>query len=214
MMAPKGSLYIVSAPSGAGKTSLVEALVAKTPDLLVSVSHTTRLPRPGEKEGINYFFITLPDFERMVTQQDFLEHANVFGHSYGTSKGWVETQLAQGKDVILEIDWQGARQIKWMIPESIGIFILPPSLPALKIRLQRRGKDEREVIDLRMSQAQLEMSHYEEYEFLVINDVFERALEDLKAIIISRRLTLSQQVLKQQKLIQDLCLEIHQEEHG
>jgi guanylate kinase len=214
MMAPKGSLYIVSAPSGAGKTSLVEALVAKTPDLLVSVSHTTRLPRPGEKEGVNYFFTTLPDFERMVSQQDFLEHANVFGHSYGTSKGWVETQLAQGKDVILEIDWQGARQIKWMIPESIGIFILPPSLPALKIRLQRRGKDEREVIDLRMSQAQLEMSHYEEYEFLVINDVFERALEDLKAIILSRRLTLSQQVLKQHQLIQDLCLEIHHEERG
>lgn len=204
MLEPKGTLYIVSAPSGCGKTSLVDALVASTNDILVSVSHTTRAMRPGERDGINYFFVDENEFQSMVQTHQFLEHAQVFGNWYGTSKAWVEEQLVADKDVILEIDWQGARQVKWMLPNSIGIFILPPSLNALQARLQRRAQDDPEVIAKRMDQAGIEMSHYHEYEFLIINDDFERALQELKSIVIGERLKLKQQLLRHRGLLKEL----------
>jgi guanylate kinase len=207
MLEPKGTLYIVSAPSGCGKTSLVDALVASTNDILVSVSHTTRAMRPGERDGINYFFIEESEFQSMAQAHQFLEHAEVFGNWYGTSKTWVEEQLAADKDVILEIDWQGARQVKWMLPNSIGIFILPPSLNALQTRLQRRAQDDPDVIAKRMAQAGIEMSHYHEYEFLVINDDFERALQELKSIVIGERLKLKQQLLRHRALLKELVPE-------
>lgn len=204
MLEPKGTLYIVSAPSGCGKTSLVDALVASTNNILVSVSHTTRAMRPGERDGINYFFIESNEFQNMVKTHQFLEHAEVFGNWYGTSKAWVEEQLAADKDVILEIDWQGARQVKWMLPNSIGIFILPPSLNALQSRLQRRAQDDPNVIAQRMDQAGIEMSHYNEYEFLIINDDFERALQELKSVVICERLKIKQQQLRHRTLLEEL----------
>lgn len=208
MREPKGTLYIISAPSGGGKTSLVEALVSTTSNIFVSVSHTTRSIRPGEQDGVNYFFIQEAEFTQRVNQHQFLEHAEVFGNLYGTSKEWVESQLAEGRDVILEIDWQGARQVKWMLPESLGIFILPPSLPALQNRLQRRGQDAPEVIARRMQQATIEMSHYHEYEFVIVNDDFERALQDLRAIILAERLKLKHQQLRHAGLIEELVAEL------
>lgn len=200
----KGTLYIISAPSGCGKTSLVRAVISSMDDILVSISHTTRSSRPGEQEGINYFFTNKPAFETMVESHQFLEHATIFGNLYGTSRQWVEEQLAIGKDVILEIDWQGARQVKWMIPESIGIFILPPNLAALQTRLEQRAQDKPEVIAYRMAQASIEISHYHEYEFVIINDDFERALLELKAVILSERLKLKQQLLRHGKLLDEL----------
>lgn len=204
MLEPKGNLYIISAPSGGGKTSLVEALVATTPDIVVSISHTTRPIRPGEQEGVNYFFTNEAQFQHMIETQAFLEHATIFGNYYGTSKQWIEEQLAIGKDIILEIDWQGARQVKWMIPSSIGIFILPPSLQALQTRLTRRAQDNPEVIAHRMAQASLEMSHYQEYEFVIINDDFDRALFELKSIIVAERLKIKQQCLRHADLLNGL----------
>ncbi|MEW5757509.1 MAG: guanylate kinase [Pseudomonadota bacterium] len=183
-----GSLYIVSAPSGAGKTSLVNALIQSVPDIMVSVSYTTRATRPGEQHGVHYYFVDIPQFERMLAEQRFLEHAKVFDNYYGTSRDWVREQLAKGVDVILEIDWQGARQIKQQIPESVGVFILPPSANTLEARLRSRGQDSDEVIQRRMRDAKTEMSHYREYDYLVVNDHFDTALRDLKAIVLSRRL--------------------------
>jgi guanylate kinase len=191
---PQGSLYLISAPSGAGKTSLVKALLAgareSTPDwgLCVSVSHTTRPMRPGEQDGVNYHFVTRDTFKSMVTKGDFLEHAEVFGNFYGTSRAWVQDKLSLGSDVILEIDWQGAAQIKKLLPESVGIFILPPSLEALERRLTGRGTDKPEVIADRMAKAVNEMSHYPQADYLVINDHFEAALADLQAIFRSNQL--------------------------
>lgn len=204
MLEPKGTLYIVSAPSGCGKTSLVDALVASTAEIFVSVSHTTRAMRAGEQDGKNYFFIDSSVFQEMIDANHFLEHAEVFNHWYGTSKPWVEEQLAAGKDIILEIDWQGARQVKWMIPNSIGIFILPPSLNALQMRLQRRAQDDENIIAYRMAQAEIEMSHYHEYEFVIINDDFELALSELKSIVIAERLRIKQQLLRHQRLLKTL----------
>lgn len=183
-----GSLYIVSAPSGAGKTSLVNALIQSVPDIMVSVSYTTRAMRPGEQHGVHYYFVDIPQFERMLAEQRFLEHAKVFDNYYGTSRDWVREQLAKGVDVILEIDWQGARQIKQQIPESVGVFILPPSANTLEARLRSRGQDSDEVIQRRMRDAINEMAHYREYDYLVVNDHFDTALRDLKAIVLSRRL--------------------------
>ncbi|NNM58428.1 MAG: guanylate kinase [Legionellales bacterium] len=204
MQDPNGTLYIISAPSGCGKTSLVRAVISGMDDILVSISHTTRPARPGEQDGINYFFIDESTFQAMIESHQFLEHASIFGNWYGTSKQWVQEQLALGKDVILEIDWQGARQIKWMIPESIGIFILPPTLTALQTRLEQRAQDKPEIIAYRMAQANIEISHYHEYEFIIINDDFERALDELKAVILSERLKLKQQLLRHGNLLREL----------
>lgn len=199
-----GNLYTISAPSGAGKTSLVKALVESSDDICVSISHTTRDKRPGEEDGVNYHFVNHSDFEQMLKQNAFLEHAEVFGNYYGTSKAWVEAALAQGQDVILEIDWQGAQQITQMLPDTIAIFILPPSKAALRDRLDNRGQDDESVIDRRMSEAVSEMSHYQEADFLVINDVFDVALEELQTIVRSGRLLTECQQLAHNQLLEDL----------
>jgi guanylate kinase len=203
--AGSGMLYILSAPSGAGKSSLLRALLAAVGDsATVSVSHTTRAPRPGEVDGRDYHFVDVATFQAMIGEGAFLEHARVFDNHYGTSRTAVAQQLADGRDVILEIDWQGARLVRELMPESTGIFILPPSREALRERLQGRGQDDDTVIERRMRDATSEMSHYNEYDYLVINDVFERALEDLVAILRSRRLGLAQQSLGQAELLRSL----------
>ena len=184
----KGKLYIIAAPSGAGKTSLVKAMVQSTPHVRVSVSHTTRGIRPGEQDGVNYHFTTIDRFKEMLGEGVFLEHAEVFGNYYGTSEHWVREQLNRGEDVILEIDWQGGQQVRKLMPDSVSIFILPPSLDALRERLIGRATDDMDIIERRMSQAVSEMSHYAEFDYLVINDEFDLALRDLQTIIRSRRL--------------------------
>jgi guanylate kinase len=182
-----GTLYIVAAPSGAGKTSLVRSLVETTPDLAVSVSHTTRPPRPGEQDGAHYHFVAPATFEAMIAAGAFLEHARVFGNYYGTSRAAVLEQQAAGQDVILEIDWQGARQVRALLPGSLGLFILPPSRAVLRERLAGRGQDSAAVIETRMNAALDELTHYAEFDYLVVNDVFETALEALRAIILGNR---------------------------
>ena len=199
-----GTLYIVSAPSGAGKTSLVKALIELTPNLQVSVSHTTRAMRPGEVDGVNYHFTDRDSFLRQVEAGDFLEHAEVFGNLYGTSQSAVEQALAEGRDLILEIDWQGAQQVRRKLPQAHSIFILQPSREALRQRLTQRGQDHDEVIDQRMAEAEAEMSHYVEFDSLVINDTFEHALEDLRAIVRSYRLQTSAQQARYNELLQAL----------
>jgi len=191
-MGIKGTLYIVSAPSGGGKTSLVNALVKSVPDLCVSISHTTRVPRAGESEGVNYFFVDEPTFKQYQESNHFLEYAKVFNHWYGTSKEWVMQRLAEGKDVILEIDWQGARRIKEQMP-CIAIFILPPSLESLSARLRERRQDSEAIIQERMAKASEEMSHYPEYDYVVVNDSFDSALTDLSAILRAQRLRMEAQ---------------------
>lgn len=203
--AVSGTLYILSAPSGAGKSSLLRALLDAMGDTVaVSISHTTRKPRPGEINGRDYHFVDLATFQAMVDEGAFLEHARVFDNHYGTSRQAVEQQLYAGQDVILEIDWQGARLVRKLMPISTRIFILPPSREALRERLQGRGQDDDAVIERRMSDAISEMSHYYEYDYLVINDVFERALEDLEAILRSSRLRLAQQSQGQAGLLRSL----------
>ena len=189
-----GTLYIVSAPSGAGKSSLLRALLdAMGSDLALSVSHTTRAPRPGEVDGRDYHFVDVDRFKSMTVAGAFLEHAQVFDNFYGTSREGVEAQLAEGQDVILEIDWQGARLVREQMPQAVSIFILPPSRAALGERLRDRGQDDAAVIERRMRDAVSEMSHYDEYDYLVINDVFATAQEELAAIVLSRRLHLEPQ---------------------
>ena len=200
----KGTLYTVSAPSGAGKTSLVTALVGNNPELTVSVSHTTRPMRPGEQDGVNYHFVERDTFLAMLGRTEFLEHAEVFGNLYGTSQLWVEEQLAAGTDVILEIDWQGARQVKRLMPATRAVFILPPSRETLKERLTSRGQDDDTVIQRRMAQAEQEMSHYIESDFLVLNLEFDRALAELQAIVDCHRLRTSVQAERLSATLQDL----------
>lgn len=183
-----GTLYVIAAPSGAGKTSLVAALVGAMNDIAVSVSHTTRAARPGERDGVDYHFIDQAGFDAMVAAGAFLEHARVFDRCYGTARTEVVRRLAQGCDVILEIDWQGARQVRKAMAASVGIFILPPSRATLEQRLRDRGQDGDDVIARRMRDAVAEMSHYKEFDYLVVNDNFATALEDLRAIIRSHRL--------------------------
>jgi len=199
-----GTLYTVSAPSGAGKTSLVKALVENDSQVTVSVSHTTRPMRPGETEGINYHFVSRDEFVEMLGQSAFLEHAQVFENYYGTSKAWVEETLASGRDVILEIDWQGAAQVRKLMPETVGIFILPPSQQALLERLTGRGQDDQAVIDKRMAQAINEMSHYVETDYLIINDDFTTALAELRAIMTAERQRLTRQQARHTALLQSL----------
>ena len=201
---PTGSLYIISAPSGAGKTSLVKALIERDSNIVVSVSHTTRNMRPGEQDGVNYHFVGKDQFEQMIAQADFLEHAEVFDNYYGTARSSVNKQLAEGHDVILEIDWQGARQVRTLIPQHTSIFILPPSRDALRERLTDRGQDSEEVISRRMRDAISETSHYDEYDYLVVNDDFDSALDDLHAVFLGQRLRVETQKLRQQGLIKEL----------
>ncbi|HEY7774897.1 MAG TPA: guanylate kinase [Kineobactrum sp.] len=188
-----GTLYTISAPSGAGKTSLVNALLERCEQLRVSVSHTTRRQRPGEQNGVNYHFIDEAGFHAMLDKSAFLEHARVFGNLYGTSRAWVEEQLGAGTDVILEIDWQGAQQVKQQLPTTCGIFILPPSREALEQRLNGRGQDDPAVIAARMTQAVEEMSHFVQSDYLVVNNDFEQALAELAAIITCHRLATPRQ---------------------
>ncbi len=179
----QGKLFILSAPSGGGKSSLAKALVESMPDVAVSVSHTTRPPRPGEQEGVHYYFVDPETFRAMVAADRFLEHAEVFGNHYGTSREVVERLLAQGRQVLLDIDWQGMRSIKAKMPGAVSVFILPPSREVLEERLRGRGQDSAEVIARRMREATAEMRHYKEFGHVVVNDDFNAALEDLQAII-------------------------------
>ena len=204
MNATRGQLLIVSAPSGAGKTSLIKALMEQDQRVEVSVSHTTRPQRPGEVEGVNYFFVSTETFHEMREAGAFFEFAEVFGHFYGTSLTQLEARLSYGADVILEIDWQGAQQVRKLLPDSAWLFILPPSLEALKSRLQARGQDAEDTIDLRMRAARDEMSHWDEADYLIINDQFAVALEALQALVRSLRLRTGQQQSALQDLIEDL----------
>ncbi len=199
-----GKLYIISAPSGAGKTSLVKQLVADLTGLTVSVSHTTRQMRSGEIHGQDYYFVSVAEFQAMLEKQAFLEHAQVFDNFYGTAQQTVEDRLKQGLDVILEIDWQGAEQIKQLLPDSLSIFILPPSTDVLLQRLRNRGQDDEPIIARRMRDAVTEMRHYDEFDYLVVNDVFAAALTELKSIIIANRLTRQRQTGNLQPLLRSL----------
>ena len=199
-----GTLFVFAAPSGAGKTSLVKALLENMDGIAVSVSHTTRAMRPGEQNGIDYHFIDIPTFESMVAEDAFLEHAKVFDNYYGTSRTGIEQQLAQGMDVILEIDWQGASQVRKLMPETVGVFILPPSRDALEQRLRGRGQDSEEIIARRMRDAQSESTHYGEFEYVVINNDFDTALAELQAIVTCRRQRLSAQQWRHGKMIEAL----------
>ena len=183
-----GHLYIVAAPSGAGKTTLVRMLLEKDPDIRLSISSTTRAPRPGELDGREYHFIDTMNFKAMISRGEFLEWAEVHGNFYGTSKRWIETEMALGHDVLLEIDWQGAQQVRRVFPEATGIFILPPSIDALKDRLSGRRTDSAETIARRLAAAKDEMRHVDEFEYVIINDDLQRAFGNLFSIISASRL--------------------------
>ncbi len=204
--ASEGNLYVISAPSGAGKTSLVHALLSSQSALNVSVSHTTRPRRANETNGVDYHFVSEADFVAMIDADAFLEHARVFDHRYGTARESVLTHLAAGEDVILEIDWQGARQVRERHPDCIGVFILPPSREALAERLRHRAQDSDEVIARRLRDAVAEMSHYREFDYLVVNDDFEAAVEDLRSIVRGRRLCLGRQSAAHEDLIASLLV--------
>ena len=199
-----GTLYIVSAPSGAGKTSLVTALIKDDTNVRVSVSHTTRAMRPGEEHGVNYHFVVHEEFKALIAQGDFLEHAEVFGNFYGTSRSALQETLDQGYDLILELDWQGAQQVRMLMPEARSIFILPPSQEALRQRLDGRGQDSEEIIAGRMKEAVSEMVHYDEYEYVIINDDFDVALDELKAVFKANRLLLKKQQQRHGGLLKEL----------
>ncbi|MEX2474773.1 guanylate kinase [Marinobacter sp.] len=201
----QGTLYVISAPSGAGKTSLVAEMLRSDEKLGVSVSHTTRPMREGERDGVNYHFASRGDFEAMIGRGDFLEHADVFGNYYGTSQVWVRETLATGQDVILEIDWQGAEQVRRLIPECVGIFIVPPSPEVLRERLIGRGTDAPEVVERRLKEAAEECSHAVEFDFLVVNDDFAVALAELLAIVRGQRLRMSAQQVRHGDLLARLA---------
>lgn len=188
-----GNLYVVAAPSGAGKTTLVRLLLERAPDVQLSISFTTRAPRPGEQNGREYHFVAVDRFRQMISGDEFLEWAEVHGNFYGTSKTWISEQLAAGHDVLLEIDWQGAQQVRALFPEAIGIFILPPSMDELTRRLTGRGTDAAEVIERRLAAAQAEMRHVGEFDYVIINDQLDQALGDLLAVVRASRLGLRQQ---------------------
>ena len=202
-----GTLFIFSAPSGAGKTSLVNTLLKSTRHIGVSVSHTTRAPRPGEENGVAYHFVSVDEFQQLIGEAAFLEHAQVFDNFYGTSQRWVESELAAGRDVILEIDWQGAAQVRRLMPDAVSVFIAPPSIEALQERLSNRGQDDEETIARRMRDARSEMSHYGEFDYLIINDDFDNSLEELRAIVIARRHRLEAQQLRHQATLTALLQE-------
>ncbi|WP_100753495.1 guanylate kinase [Vibrio salilacus] len=205
----KGTLYIVSAPSGAGKSSLISAMLETNPTyaMKVSVSHTTRGMRPGEQDGIHYHFVQKDCFEALIEKGEFLEYAEVFGNYYGTSRVWIESNLEKGIDVFLDIDWQGARQIRQQMPQAKSLFILPPSNGELERRLNARGQDSEAVIAKRMAEAKAEISHYHEYDYVIINDDFDNALMDFKAIIRAERLKQDKQADKYKGMLDALLAE-------
>ena len=199
-----GNLFIITAPSGAGKTSLVRALLAADTRVKLSVSYTTRAPRPGEVDGVDYHFVDETQFLSMLSEGDFLESAEVHSARYGTSQTLVDTVLHTGNDLVLEIDWQGAAQVRSLYPQAISIFILPPSIAALEQRLNTRGQDSASVIARRLAVAREEMSHVGEFDYVTINDEFEMALEDLCAIVRTQRLKRDKQLWRHESLLQDL----------
>ena len=199
-----GNLFIISAPSGAGKTSLVRALLEADPNVHLSVSFTTRAPRPGEVDGRDYCFVSREVFEEMQMHGEFLESAHVHGNYYGTSRKWIETERRKGCDILLEIDWQGAAQVRKLVSGTVGIFILPPSVDALKARLTGRGQDSIEVIEGRVAAAREEMGHVKEFDYVIINDDMEEAKRDLVSIIRAERLKLASQFIRHHQLIQAL----------
>ncbi len=195
-----GTLYIVSSPSGGGKTSLVKALLEAEPDVRLSVSYTTRPPRPGEVNGRDYHFVSREAFERMLGAAEFLESAEIYGNRYGTSQKWIEAERAAGRDVLLEIDWQGARQVRRLMPHAVSIFVLPPSLEVLEGRLKGRGQDSAEVIARRLTAAREEMGHAPEYDYVIINEEFSRAALDLRSIVRAERLKAAPQLARHSNL--------------
>ena len=199
-----GTLYIVAAPSGAGKSSLVNALLERERDIVLSISHTTRPPRPGDVDGEHYHFVNRGVFERLVANGAFLEHAEVFGNLYGTSRSAVEPVLAQGRDVLLEIDWQGARQVRKVMPDCVSIFILPPSREELERRLPTRAADSAVTIARRLAESVEEIAHVDDFDYVVVNDQFADALGDLRAIVATRRLRREAQTKRHAALIADL----------
>jgi guanylate kinase len=203
-MKASGNLYIVSAPSGAGKSSLVNALLAADSNIKLSISYTTRPPRPGEEDGVHYHFVSVAAFQEMLARGEFLESAEVYGNYYGTSQPWIEAGMRAGHDILLEIDWQGAAQVRKLFPEALGIFILPPSQAALRERLTKRQQDSEEVIARRLAAAREDISHALEFDYLVVNDVFDTALADLQAILRARRLGISSQMRRLEGLLHGL----------
>ncbi len=199
-----GNLYVVAAPSGAGKTTLVRLLLEEEPAVNLSISYTTRAPRPGEQNGREYHFVDAPTFQEMIARQEFLEWAEVHGNFYGTSKTWIADQLAAGRDVLLEIDWQGAQQVRQLFPQAVGIFILPPSMAELTRRLTGRGTDSAEVIARRLAAAQAEMRHVGEFDYVIINDQLEQALVDLCAVVRASRLSFKVQHARHADLFETL----------
>ena len=195
-----GNLFVVVAPSGAGKTSLVAALLEREKNIRLSISYTTRKPRSGEENGRDYHFVDTAAFEKMIAERDFLEHASVYGNYYGTSRVWIERELAGDHDVLLEIDWQGARQVRGLFPQMVGIFILPPSLAELQRRLEGRGKDSAEVIAKRMASAREDISHVLEFEYIIVNESFDSALADLMSVVRAARLSRERQRARLEKL--------------
>lgn len=203
-MSYKGTLFIVSAPSGGGKTSLLKAITEQLDDIKISVSHTTRAQRPGEENGVHYHFVSVAEFKQRIADNEFLEYAEVFGNWYGTSLSTLEDELESGTDIVLEIDWQGAQQVRERLSDTTSIFILPPSRAELEHRLNNRGQDPADVIAKRMSEAISEISHYDEYDYVVINDDFAKAQNELASIIIAQRQRLEKQQNKYHSLIDDL----------
>lgn len=200
----RGTLYIIAAPSGGGKSSLAQALLESTPCLQLSVSYTTRTRRNGERDGADYHFVSPERFEEMCTAGEFLEHATVFGNRYGTGRSWVEGRLSQGTDVVLAIDWQGARALRRLLPESVHIFLLPPSHDVLEQRLRSRSQDSTETIAQRMREAVDQISHYDEFDYLVLNDDFDTALADVQTIIHTQRLRRESQAVRLRHLLEEL----------
>ena len=199
-----GNIFIICAPSGAGKTSLVAELLRRDRSARLSVSHTTRAPRPGEQDGHDYHFVSRSAFEAMIERGEFLESADVHGNLYGTSQGWIDEQRAHVVDIVLEIDWQGAHQVRKLIADAIGVFILPPSLAALRRRLNDRGQDSTAVIERRLQAAQGEISHLAEFDYVIINNNFDDAVEDLVSIVRAARLRIASQVSRHSDLINSL----------
>ena len=199
-----GNLFIISAPSGAGKTSLVSALLGINPHIDLSVSYTTRGPRPGEQNGKDYHFVSRDVFLKMAKRGEFLESAEVYGNLYGTSQSWISQEIARGRDILLEIDWQGAAQVRRLFPDSVSIFILPPSIAALEQRLKGRGKDNDAVIAKRMAAVSEDVSHIAEFNYVIINDNLEDALLELNAVVLSARLRCAKQLSRYQDLINQL----------
>lgn len=191
-----GRVFLVTAPSGAGKSSLVKALLDIEPSIKLSISHTTRQPRPGEENGREYHFVTKAEFEAMKDRDEFLESALVHGNYYGTSRVWIQEQIAQGNDVLLEIDWQGARQVRSSFENTVGIFILPPSIEALEWRLHHRGTDSETTIARRLLGAGAEMAHADEFEYVIINEDFDVALRDMRSVVIASRLAFRHQAVR------------------